>query len=59
VANPNQPAVSAPVESRRLQLILERLRSDFYAVPPASEQIAASVLAELNDTKEGPSALPR
>jgi hypothetical protein len=59
VPNPDQHPVSAPVESRRLQLILQRLRSDFYAVPPASEQIAASVLAELSDVKEGPPALPQ
>lgn len=57
--NPDQHRASAPVESGRLQLILQRLRSDFYAVPPASEQIAASVMAELNDVKEGPPALPQ
>lgn len=57
--NPDQHRASAPVEPGRLQLILQRLRSDFYAVPPASEQIAASVMAELNDVKEGPPALPQ
>lgn len=58
--NPDQHRASVPVEPRRLQLILQRLRSGFYAVPPASERIAASVLAELNDdVKKGPPALPQ
>ena len=47
-----------PVEPSRLRLILQRLQNDFYAVPPASEQIATSVLEELNDLKQGPPALP-
>jgi hypothetical protein len=42
-----------------VQLILQRLRSDFYGVPPASERIAASVLADLTEAKKGPSALPQ
>jgi hypothetical protein len=57
VPNPDQHRASAPVEPSRVQLILQRLRSDFYAVPPASERIAASVLAELSDMKKGPPAL--
>jgi hypothetical protein len=56
VPNPDQQRASAPVEPSRVQLILQRLRSDFYEVPPASERIAASVLADLN--QKGPSALP-
>jgi hypothetical protein len=46
------------VEADRLRLIQQRLGSDFYEVPPISEQIAASVLTDLNDLKEGASALP-
>jgi hypothetical protein len=58
VPNPDQHPTTAPVDPGRLRLILHRLQNDYYAVPPASEQIAASVLAELNDVKEGPPALP-
>jgi hypothetical protein len=58
VPNPNQHRGSALVEPGRLRLILQRLRDDFYAVPPASEQIATSVLAELNEPTQGPPALP-
>jgi hypothetical protein len=58
VPNPDQNRTIAPVEPDRLRLIQQRLQNDFYTVPPASEQIAASVLAELNDVKEGPPALP-
>jgi hypothetical protein len=58
VPNPDQHRGSPPVEPGRLRLILQRLHDDFYAVPPASERIAASVLAELNDLKQGPPALP-
>jgi hypothetical protein len=58
VPNPDQHHGTTPVEPGRLRLILQRLQNDFYAVPPASEQIATSVLAELNDPKQGPPALP-
>jgi hypothetical protein len=47
------------VEPSRLRLILQRLRDDFYEASPASDQIAASVLAELNDPEESPPVLPR
>jgi len=46
------------VEAERLRLIQQRLQSDFYEVPPASEQIAAAVLADLTDLEEGASSLP-
>jgi hypothetical protein len=58
VPNPNPRPTSALVEPGRVQLILQRLRSDFYEVPPASERIAVSVLTELNQAKKDPSALP-
>ena len=47
------------VGDNRLQLIRQRLRSDFYEVPPASEHIAVSVMAELKDREESASAFPR
>ena len=56
--NPEEQRGSVPVEPGRLRVILQRLQNDFYAVPPASERIAASVLAELDAPKQGPSALP-
>jgi hypothetical protein len=59
VPNPDPRPISVPVEPSRVQLIRQRLRSDFYEVPPASERIAASVLADLNEAKKGPSALPQ
>jgi hypothetical protein len=59
VPNPDQHRGSTPVEPGRLRLILQRLQDGFYAVPPASERIAASVLTELNDLKQSPPALPR
>jgi hypothetical protein len=39
-------------------MILQRLRGDFYQVPPASEQIATSVMADLNDSEESAPTLP-
>jgi hypothetical protein len=58
VSNPSPRPTTAPLEPSRVQLILQRLRSDFYEVPPASERIAASVLADLNQAQKGPSVLP-
>jgi hypothetical protein len=58
VPNPSPRPTNAPVEPSRVQLILQRLRSDFYEVPPASERIAASVLADLSQAQKGPSVLP-
>lgn len=57
--NPDESRLTSTVEPSRLRLILQRLRNDFYNAPPASEQIAASVLAELNDLEESPPVLPR
>jgi hypothetical protein len=59
VTSPHKHGTTDPVEDDRLQLIRQRLRSDFYEVPPASEQIAASVMAELKDPEESASVLPR
>jgi hypothetical protein len=58
VTNPEESRTTRQVESDRLRLIRERLGSDFYEVPPASEQIAASVMAELKLGEESASAFP-
>jgi hypothetical protein len=49
--------MTLPVEADRLRLIQQRLQTAFYENPPASEQIAAAVLADLNDL-EGNTSLP-
>lgn len=58
VPNPDEHRSISQVEADRLRLIQQRLRSDFYEVPPASERIAAAVLAELRDLEESAPALP-
>jgi hypothetical protein len=58
VPNPDQYRTTGIVEPSRLQLILRRLRNDFYDVPPASERVAASVLADLKDLEESPPSFP-
>jgi hypothetical protein len=58
VPNPDKHRPTGNVEADRLRLIQQRLQSDFYEVPPACEQIAACVLAELKDLEESASALP-
>lgn len=59
MTNSDEHRRTGSVEDNRLRLIQERLRSDFYEVPPASEHIAASVMAELKDLEESASALPQ
>jgi hypothetical protein len=60
VANPNQPRTSSDsLEADRLRVIEKRLQDHFYEVPPASEQIAASVLADLRNPEQSASTLPR
>ena len=58
VTNSGEDRTTGSVEDSRLRVIRQRLRSDFYEVPPASEHIAASVMAELKDLEESASALP-
>ncbi|HSJ75706.1 MAG TPA: hypothetical protein VK899_05945 [Gemmatimonadales bacterium] len=58
MANPEEHRTTLQVEAERLRLIQQRLQSDFYQVPPASDQIAAAVLADLTDLEEGVSSLP-
>ena len=59
VTNSDEHRTTSSVGDHRLRLIRQRLRSDFYEVPPASEHIAVSVMAELKDLEESASALPR
>lgn len=59
VTNSDEHRTTSSVGDHRLRLIRQRLRSDFYEVPPASEQIAVSVMAELKDFEESASALRR
>ena len=56
--NPDENRILSQVEADRLRLIQQRLQDDFYEIPPASERIAAAVLAELRDFEESASALP-
>lgn len=48
----------APVEPNRVQLILQRLQEGFYDSEPASDRLAAAVLADLKDLDKNPSVLP-
>jgi hypothetical protein len=59
VPHPDYNRLPQSVEPGRLRLILQRLQGEFYEVPPASERIAASVMAALKDLEESPPALPR
>jgi hypothetical protein len=59
VTNSDEHRTTSSVGDSRLRLIRQRLRSDFYEVPPASEHIAVSVMAELNDLEGSTSVLPR
>jgi hypothetical protein len=58
LAHPEEHRTIPQVEAERLRLIQQRLQSDFYEVPPASEHIAAAVLADLTDLQAGASSLP-
>jgi hypothetical protein len=59
VPNPDKSRTPPNVAADRLRLIEQRLQDRFYEIPPASERIAASVLAELRDPEKSGSALPR
>ncbi|MFL5462119.1 MAG: hypothetical protein ACJ8A6_08705 [Gemmatimonadales bacterium] len=58
MAHPEEHRTTLQVEAERLRLIQQRLQGDFYGVPPASDQIAAAILADLTDLEEGASSLP-
>jgi hypothetical protein len=57
VPHPEKHPTTHVVAADRLRLIEQRLRSHFYEVPPASEQIAESVLADLNDLEKNTTSL--
>jgi hypothetical protein len=59
VPHPEDSRATPKIAPERLRVIEQRLQDHFYEVPPASEQIAASVLAELNDLHQNTSSLPR
>jgi len=46
------------LEPGRLRVIRQRLENKFYNEAPASDRIAASVLADVNHLDESSSALP-
>ena len=52
------PRSVCTIEPSRLDLILHQLQQNYYDQPPASQWIAAAVLADLKTLDEGPSALP-
>jgi hypothetical protein len=58
VTHPEEHRSTASVAPDRLRQIEQRLHDHYYEVPPASEQIAASVLAELRNLEQGSSVLP-
>jgi hypothetical protein len=58
VPHPEEHRTPHSVAAERLRLIEQRLQDHYYEVPPASEQIAASVLADLKNLEKDPSALP-
>jgi hypothetical protein len=59
LADSDEHRMTVPVEAERLRLIQQRLQSEFYEVPPASQRIAASVLADLNDSEGSASVFPQ
>ena len=58
VPHPEEQRSTPTVAPDRLRQIEQRLQNHYYEVPPASEQIAASVLAELQDLERSSSVLP-
>jgi hypothetical protein len=58
VPHPEEQRSTPTVAPDRLRQIEQRLQNRYYEVPPASEQIAASVLAELQDLERSSSVLP-
>lgn len=47
------------LEPSRLRVIRQRLENKFYDEAPASDRIAAGVLADLKDLDESSAALPQ
>ena len=49
---------SATLDPDRLRVVLQRLEDRFYDEAPASDRIAAGVLADVRDLDESSTALP-
>jgi hypothetical protein len=58
VPHPEEHRSTPTVAPDRMRQIEQRLQDHYYEVPPAAEQIAASVLAELRDLEKSSSVLP-
>jgi hypothetical protein len=58
LANSDEHRMTLQVDADRLRQIQQRLQSDFYAMAPAAERIAASVLADLKEPEESSSSHP-
>jgi hypothetical protein len=58
VPHPEESRAPTKIAAERLRMIEQRLQDHFYEVPPASERIAACVLAELKDLEQNASSLP-
>jgi hypothetical protein len=58
VPHPEEHRSTPSLAPDRLRQIEERLQDHYYEIPPASEQIAASVLADLNDLEKSSPTLP-
>lgn len=56
--NAEEYRVAITVEPSRLRLIRQRLEQKFYDEAPASERIAAAVLADMKHLDESSPALP-
>ncbi|HZB27644.1 MAG TPA: hypothetical protein VE282_03700 [Gemmatimonadales bacterium] len=56
--HPEESRAPTKIAAERLRMIEQRLQDHFYEVPPASERIAACVLAELKDLEQNASSLP-
>jgi hypothetical protein len=59
VPNLEGQSSSTTLEPGRLRVILQRLDEKFYDAAPASDRIAAGVLADVKDLDESSAALPR
>jgi hypothetical protein len=57
VPHQDQSPSAKQLAADRRRVIEQRLQDRFYEVPPASERIAAGVLAELTNFEQGTSAL--
>lgn len=58
MTHPEEHLTTPSVAPDRLRQIEQRLQDHYYEIPPASEQIAASVLADLNDLEKSSPTLP-